>query len=131
MKSSNWSKISILALTLYLGTMSTTFWVWHKNRQERVVIMGPPWLLYSDEKLLDRFEYDALCGKENVIRWNQILYERFFYGRCSFTKAKPFLDAAAELGDETAQTILKDPEKAYRMQMKNCGVSVPDDFHLE
>ena len=61
--------------------------------------MGPPWLLYSDEKLLKKFERDALHGKEDVIRWNQILYERFYFDRGNFTKAKPFLDAAAELGD--------------------------------
>lgn len=93
--------------------------------------MGPPWLLYSDEKLLERFERDALYGKDDVITWNQILYERFYLTRGNFTKAKPFLDTAAELGDNTAKEILKDPEKYYRTQMKNCGVDVPDDFHLE
>lgn len=93
--------------------------------------MAPPWLLYSDEKLLQVYERDALYGKDNVIRWNQILYERFYFDRGNFSKSKPFLDAAAELGDKTAQAILKDPEKFYRELKRDCGETVPDGFKLK
>ena len=93
--------------------------------------MGPPWLLYSDEKLLQTFEHDALYGKADVIRWNQILYERFYLGRGDFTKAKRFIDTAADLGDEAAKEILKDPNLYYREFKTRCGEKVPNDFQLK
>jgi hypothetical protein len=123
-------KLLIITLTLTF-MLGGAFWTWDRFYGNRSIIIGPPWLLYSDEELLDKFEYDALYGKQNVVSYNQILYERFYFARRDFTKAKPFLEIAAELGDDTAREILKDPRKAYIELKERLGEYVPHDFHLK
>jgi hypothetical protein len=121
-------KLIISVVVIFLSCIALLFL--HKKRKKEI-IMGSPWLLYSDEKLLETFEDEALNGKNRVIQSNKILYERFYLGKGNLTKAMPFLEVAADLGDEEAKEILKSPEQYYRDLKKRCGESIPENFKLK
>jgi hypothetical protein len=128
---SKFKKPKLAALVLLILSVGFTIFSWRAQKKEKVITMGPRWLLYSDEQLLKEFEDEAINGKFRVLRSNQILYDRFFLGRGDLSRAKPFLNMAAELGDETAREILKSPETYYLDSKKRFGESVPSGFSLK
>lgn len=112
------------------------------NDDDQSYMMGPPWLLYSDERLIDEFSEAALNGRSErvVIRTvemerieaNQILYESLYLSNGDFSKAKPYLEKAASLGDPRAKEILKDPIGYYReFRRRNLGESAPSALKLK
>lgn len=119
------------ALLAALCLMAAAVGIYRSRKEnDKDVLMGPPWLLYSDEKLLQTFRDDALRGDDEASYSCRILYERLYLTRGDLTKAMPFLKAAAKLGDPDAIEILKDPEKYYRDFKARFGEVIPQDFHL-
>lgn len=103
----------------------------HRQNNDKVVIMGPPWLMYSDKKLIQTFKEDALSSGDQAAYSCRILYERLYLTRGDLTQAMPFLQAAAKLNDPDAIEILKDPEEYYRDFKARFGEPIPQEFHLK
>lgn len=103
----------------------------YRKENDKGIMMGPPWLLHSDEKLLQTFKDDALSGGDEASYSCRILYERLYLTRGDLTKAMPFLKAAAKLDDPDAIEILKDPDKYYRDFKARFGEALPAGLRLK
>lgn len=122
-------KSALIAALILIAAATTVFL--HRQKNDKVVIMGPPWLMYSDEKLIQTFKDDALSGGDQAAYSCRILYERLYLTRGELTQAMPFLQAAAKLNDPDAIEILKDSEKYYRDFKARLGETIPQDFQLK
>lgn len=127
-----WINLKKSALMVALGVIGAVVVVClQRQKNDKVVTMGPPWLMSSDEKLIQTFKEDALSGGDQAAYSSRILYERLYLTRGDLTQAMPFLNAAANLNDPDAIEILNDPEKYYRDFKARFGEAIPQDFHLK